>query len=194
MAIKTIGFLSFLFFTACVWAQEIPEREFFRRMDLGEELMNKGEYEAAQKEFIFILENKEVLPSNLAYLFGRNSYHLSLYKQSINWLNKYLQIKGTKGQYYDEAVLYLQYSEDKYLEIQRNLSRQMIDELNNQDYDCGGLEKMICPVCKGSGVVIKHGAFGDTYHTCIYSAGEAFLSCEEYNLFMRGLLEPKISY
>ena len=25
------------------------------------------------------------------------------------------------------------------------------------NYDCGGLEKMLCPVCHGSGVIIESG-------------------------------------
>ena len=65
----------------------------------------------------------EVIPTDLAYLFGRNSFHLASYKQSVNWLNKYLQLKGTKGQYYQEAIQYLQFSEDKYMELQRSLNK-----------------------------------------------------------------------
>ncbi len=174
-------------------AQEIPEGEFFRRMDLGEDLMNQGDYEAAQDEFLYILKNKEVLPTNLAYLFGRNSYHLNQFKQSINWLNKYLQIKGTKGQYHNDAVKYLHMAEEKYLAIQRSKNKSAISNLNANSYDCGGLDKMICPVCKGNGVIVTQGPFGNTYKTCPYSAGESFLSCDEYNDFMSGIMEPKLS-
>ena len=191
MKVKIV--LLILLATQAAIAQEITESEFLRRMDLGEDLMRKGNYEAAQQEFLFILNNKEVLPNNLAYLFGRNSYHLEQYKQSINWLNKYIQLKGTKGRYYDEAVKYLQFSEDRYLGIQRSRMTEAIAELPDPDYDCGGLQKMICPVCRGSGVVIKQGPFGETYKTCPYSAGEAYLSCKDYNDFMRGILEPKLT-
>jgi tetratricopeptide (TPR) repeat protein len=174
------------------WSQDIPEGEFFRRMDRGEQLMKEGNYEAANVEFMYILENKNTIPTDLAYLFGRNSYHLNNYKQSINWLNKYIQIKGTKGRYYDAAVKFLSYAEDQYREIQMAKTASLAAELVNEDYDCGGLEKMICPVCHGSGVIIKRNYFGDEYRTCPYSAGEAYLSCEDYNLFMQGLLEPKL--
>lgn len=176
-----------------VYSQEIPEGEFYRRMDLGEDFMKQGQYEEADVEFRFVLDNKKVLPSNLAYLFGRNSYHLNQHKQSINWLNKYIQLKGTKGQYYNEAVRYLHLAEEKYLEIQRQKQQATVQGLEPSSYDCGGLDKMICPVCKGDGVIITRGAFGNTYKTCPYSAGDSYLTCEEYNMFMSGILEPKLS-
>ncbi len=161
-------------------------------MDLGEDLMYQGKYDEADEEFRFVMDNKKVLPSNMAYLFGRNSYHLGNYKQGINWLNKYIQLKGTKGRYYQEAVKFLHLAEDQYLAVQRANAKPIVSDLEESSYDCGGLEKMICPVCRGDGVIITRGAFGATYKTCPYSAGEGYLTCEEYNLFMSGMLEPKI--
>lgn len=173
-------------------AQQITEADFLKQMDDGEDLMKQGQYEAADEKFIFIIENMKVLPSEMGYLFGRNSFHLKKYKQSINWLNKYIQIKGTKGRYYEPAVKYLQLSESAYIEIQREKNKEMSNELVGEDYDCDGLENMICPVCHGSGVIIKQTYFDNVYKTCPYSAGTGRLTCEEYNLFMRGILEPKI--
>lgn len=174
-------------------AQLISESEFLRRMDVGEDLMKKGNYEAANSEFLFILNNKDVLPANLAYFFGRNSYHMKQYKQSINWLNKYIQLKGTRGTYYAEAVQFLQRAEKEFLELNR-ISREPNTNitLTAEDYDCGGLEKMICPVCKGNGVIVRKGSFESnrSYQTCPYSNGESYLSCEDYNKFMRGELDP----
>ena len=174
-------------------AQEITEADFLKRMDDGEDLMKQGRHEEADEAFLFVIENMKVLPSEIAFLFGQNSYHLSKYKQSINWLNKYIQIKGTKGRYYEPAVKYLQLSESKYIEIQRVKNAEMSSELVGDDYDCDGLENMICPVCHGTGVVIKQTYFDKIYQTCPYSAGKGYLSCEDYNLFMRGILEPKLS-
>lgn len=172
--------------------QIVRESEILRRMDYGRDLMNAGEYEDAQVEFLFVLENKEKLPSDMAYYFGRNSYHLGKYKQSINWLNKYIQLKGTKGRFYETSIRYLQLAEDEYIKIRRGQVKRLEDDLESANYDCGGLEKMLCPVCHGSGVVISNGTFDQVYKTCPYSAGEGYLSCEEFNLFMRGELEPKL--
>jgi len=184
---------SILFFSVVIaHSQIVRESEILRRMDNGKDMMNAGRYDSAQVEFHFVLENMKKLPSEVAYYFGRNSFHLAKYKQSINWLNKYIQLKGTKGRFYESAIKYLQLSEDEYIRIRRGQVKRLEDELENSNYDCGGLEKMLCPVCHGSGVVISAGAFNEIYKTCPYSAGEGYLSCDEFNLFMRGELEPKL--
>lgn len=160
-------------------------------MDKGAELMAVGKYDSAQILFQSVLQNIPKLPSDMAYYFGRNSYHLGKHKQAINWLNKYIQLKGTKGRYYEASIQYLQFAEDEYLKIERSRVSQVSHDFESAEYDCGGLEKMLCPVCHGSGVVIQSGLFEETYQTCPYSLGEGFLTCEEFNLFMRGQLEPK---
>ena len=86
----------------------------------------------------------------------------------------------------------MQLAEDEYIQIRRGQVRRLEDDLESSNYDCGGLEKMLCPVCHGSGVVIQAGLFDEVYKTCPYSAGEGYLTCEEFNLFMRGELEPKV--
>ena len=189
---KSVILVILLTIASASFGQIIRESELLRRMDKGAELMAIGKYDSAQLLFQSVLQNMEKLPSQMAYLFGRNSYHLGKYKQSINWLNKYIQLKGTKGRYYEPAIQYLQFSEDEYLRIQRKAAKQVSVDLENAEYDCGGLEKMLCPVCHGSGVVIQAGLFDQVYKTCPYSLGEGYLSCAEYNQFMRGELEAKL--
>lgn len=181
-----------LFISAIIsHGQIVRESVLIGKMEKGAELMALGKYDSAQTLFQFVLQNMEKLPSEMAYLFGRNSYHVGKYKQSINWLNKYIQLKGTKGKYYEPAIQFLQYAEDEYIQIQRSYSEQFAKDIESAEYDCGGLEKMLCPVCHGSGVVVQAGLFDEVYRTCPYSLGEGYLSCEEYNLFMRGDLKPK---
>ena len=191
MSMKQSLFFCVVLISASSFGQIVRESELLRRMDKGAEFMATGKYDSAELLFQTVLQNMEKLPSEMAYLFGRNSYHLGKYKQSINWLNKYIQLKGTKGRYYEPAIQFLQYAEDEYLRIQRKAAKQVSIDLDNAEYDCGGLEKMLCPVCHGSGVVIQAGLFDQVYKTCPYSLGEGYLSCEEYNLFMRGELDTK---
>ena len=189
---KKLFFCLLFVFALASQAQVVRESELIGKMEKGAELMALGKYDSAQVLLQFVLQNMEKLPSEMAYFFGRNSFHLGKFKQSINWLNKYIQLKGTKGMYYEPAIQFLRYAEEEYLKIQRVQSEQFGKDLESAEYDCGGLEKMLCPVCHGSGVVVQTGLFDEIYKTCPYSLGEGYLSCEEYNLFMRGGLDPKI--
>ena len=99
-----------------------------------------------------MLDAVKVLPAEICYFFGANSYHLGKYKQSINWLNKYMELKGTSGQYFDECNSYLEKSRQEYL-TSNNLQKEETFEPDQQvDYtvmpevDCGPNGKGICPV------------------------------------------------
>lgn len=189
--------MKFIIFFLCfayaifVFAQTPGEGRLFQKMDAGVDLMKQGEFEKAEKEFLYVMRNLDAVPSDLVFYFGQNSYHLEKYKQSINWLNKYIQLKGTQGRFYEEATKYLQLAEDQYLKRSQEQAENVKKDFTSGEYDCGGLSKMICPVCKGEGVIIKDGPFEKIYQTCPYSNGQPFLSCEEYNLFMRGELKPQ---
>jgi len=171
---------------------QILKTELNRRMDVGREMMFSGSYDSADVQFTVVLKNMKPLPTEMAYFYGRNSYHLGNHKRAINWLNKYIQLKGARGIYYEKSVEYLQLAEDAYLENQKLNALEVSQDLASSEFDCGGLSKMLCPVCNGSGVIIVQGTFDSLYKTCPYSLGEGFLSCDDYNLFMKGLLEPKL--
>ncbi|WP_258103330.1 hypothetical protein [Marinoscillum sp. MHG1-6] len=183
-------FIGWLIIGLNALAQDSVDNQVLQEIDSTVALITKGDYIGADQALRAIMSKMEALPSDMAYYFGRNSYHLEKYKQSINWLNKYIQLKGTQGKFYQEANKYLQLAEDQFLQISRKEPIDLTTELSGEDYDCGGLKKMICPVCHGDGVIIKKGKFDNIYQTCPYSQGESYLSCEDYNLFMRGLLDP----
>jgi len=192
MAMSRTLLLLLLFGSGQLALGQIVKTDLNRRVDVGKEMMLGGSYDSADYQFAIVLQNLKPLPSEMAYLYGRNSYHLGKYKRAINWLNKYIQLKGARGIYYEESVLYLQLAEAAYIAERKSDALAASEELASSEFDCGGLEKMLCPVCSGSGVVIEPGKFEPLYKTCPYSAGEAFLTCEEYNLFMKGKLDPKI--
>lgn len=189
---RTILVSVFLLF-AVISQGQILTTEINRRMDVGFEMMMGGSYDSADVEFNYVLKKLSPLPSKMAYFYGRNSYHVGEYKRAINWLNKYVQLTGARGIHYEESVKYLGLAEEAYIG-ERNANVQAVsDELAGVEFDCGGLEKMMCPVCDGSGVIIEAGTFEPIYKTCPYSLGEGFLSCSDYNLFMKGQLKPKIT-
>lgn len=164
-----------------------------RELDSGVYFMNEGKYELADSKFKYVLANIKGVPSDLAYHFGKNSYMLGHYAQSVDWLNKYIQLKGMNGQYSSEAVSWLRKAEAGVLEARAKESAQKEAQLlsSNYEIDCGPTGKVICPVCRGDHVIIKRGAFGDQYQTCPYCNEHGILTCEEYNLLIRGSLKPK---
>ncbi|WP_147407358.1 tol-pal system YbgF family protein [Reichenbachiella sp. MSK19-1] len=169
-------------------AQGIIQRDGLANMDKGAEAMYDGNYQTADLLFREALNQLGKLPSEMAYYFGRNSYHLKKYKQAINWLTKYVQLKGTSGQYYDQAVLYLDRANNAY----RLIKEQQVQETENQlttdgYYDCPS-DYVMCPICHGSGVLIKPGNFGSVYQTCPYSGLTGKLTCEQYNQYLMGEL------
>jgi len=163
-----------------------------RELDSGVFFMDHGEYQLADQKFRLVLENIRSVPSDLAFYFGKNSYFLENPRQSIDWLNKYIALKGTNGQYYAEAVDYLKKAEASLLKVRSQESKKAEEILsNNYDIDCGS-GKVTCPVCKGDHVITRRNAFGGTeYKTCPYCNEHGMLTCDEYNQLLRGELKKK---
>ncbi|MFZ1806511.1 MAG: hypothetical protein WAU36_04790 [Cyclobacteriaceae bacterium] len=198
-----ILFIVLFQFAAVAQTQEQKIREFEQqrqasetlaynqRLDSAIQLSQSGEYLLADTQFRQLLRSSKSVPSDLVYYFGENSFHLDNFKQSVDWLNKYIQLKGTTGQYSAQAVERLKSAEEGLMKERLVESRQA-GQVLSQDYDidCGPSGKVTCPVCKGSTVIIKKGYVSDTYKTCPYCNKLGYLQCEDYNLLLKGQLEP----
>lgn len=166
--------------------------ETLRELDSGVYLMEHEQYARADEKFRYVLQHVKSVPSDLTFYFGKNSYFLEQYKQSIDWLNKYIQLKGTTGQFYEEATAWLRQAEMHYLREKEQAADRTQEILSkNYDIDCGPSGKVTCPVCQGNHVIIRKGPFGDTYKTCPYCNEHGLLTCAEYNKLLRGELQPK---
>lgn len=172
--------------------EQLKKTVLSRELDSGVYYMDIGNYKKADEKFQYVLANVKSVPSDLTFFFGKNSFHLQKYKQSIDWLNKYIQLKGTNGQYSQEAVQWLKKSEAEFVKEKSQVSASVGAILSvNYDIDCGPSGKVTCPVCKGDHVITKKGAFGPEYKTCKYCNEHGVLTCEEYNKLLRGELKPK---
>jgi hypothetical protein len=162
-----------------------------QQMDSGIYLLEQEQYAAADEKLKYALANMKSIPSDLTFFFGKNSYHIGKYKQSVDWLSKYIQLKGTNGQHSSEATEYLKKAEAALLLEHQNESTKASQVLS-RDYtiDCGPNAKIVCPVCNGSTVTIKRDAFGvEKYRTCPYCNKVGYLTCDEYNQLLRGQLK-----
>jgi hypothetical protein len=172
--------------------EQMKRTGLLRELDSGVFYMDQGMYQNADEKFKYVLANLKSVPSDLTFYFGKNSYHLAKYKQSIDWLNKYIQLKGTNGQYSEEAANIQRLAEVEYLKEKSKASAKVSDVLSiDYDIDCGPAGKVTCPVCKGEHVIVKRGAFGDEYKTCQYCNDHGILTCVEYNQLVRGELKPR---
>ena len=167
------------------------QRAMSMKLDSAVTLMNQGDYQAADETFLAILKLVKSVPSDITFFFGKNSYFLGKYKQSVDWLNKYIQLKGTSGQYSQETITLKQKAEVELLKEKEQETKQSLQVLaQDYDIDCGPAGIVTCPVCNGSTVIIKKGYISNTYKTCAYCNLKGVLSCEDYNKLLRGELKP----
>lgn len=205
MANKIILFLAVSFISGSLLAQDKELAEQFRLqaeqrkraatmqvLDSAVQYIDAGEYALADTKLLYVLNNLKSIPSDLTFYFGKNSFYLEKYKQSIDWLNKYIQLKGPSGQYYAETLAILKKSEEGLLKERAQQAAKAEQVLSTSyDIDCGPSGKVICPVCKGTTVIIRKGYINDEYKTCPYCDKHGNLTCDEYNSLIRGELLPK---
>ncbi|MCS6974240.1 MAG: hypothetical protein NZM13_07130 [Cyclobacteriaceae bacterium] len=166
--------------------------ELMRTLDSAVALMEDGKHEAAEARMLYVLNNIRSVPSDLTFYFGKNSFYLKKYKQSVDWLSKYLQLKGTSGQFYSEALDLLRKAENEVRNEQKKEVEKAKQILSTSyEIDCGPSGKVMCPICKGTTVLVKRGSFGNHYSTCPYCDKHGFLTCDEYNKLIRGELNPR---
>ncbi len=173
--------------------QSFDDSRYLLVMEEGISLMENGNYTEADRKFKLVLRSMEVLPSDISYHFGKNSYFLDQYKQSINWLNKYIELKGTRGRFFDDAVDYLKRAELAYkLESDKNAALVREELSRTNEFDCKGKTHFQCPLCQGEGVLIKPGKMNNIlYQTCPFCAGNGYLTCEQYKKYLKGELKSE---
>ena len=173
----------------------IPNISFSQKSEVKviEDLILEQKYFLADSILKEKILNNNRVSSELTFLFGKNSFFLEKYEQSINWLNKYLELKGESGIFSDESIKFLELSNSKNLiENSRNIENVYVELYSYNYIDCQNNRK-VCPICKGTSVMIIETDVSKIYKTCPFSDNKGFLTCDEYNLFLRGKLKPKNS-
>jgi|APTNR8051073442_1049403.scaffolds.fasta_scaffold00667_22 hypothetical protein len=171
--------------------QADKQRSIDRQIDSVALLIEQQNYTAADVKIVNILKTVRSVPSDLTFYLGKNSFYLAKYKQSVDWLNKYVQLKGTSGQFSEEAINLKAKAEIELLKEKQTEAKQATELLSKDfEIDCGPTGKVACPVCNGTTVIIKKTYLGNTYKTCAYCNHTGALSCEDYNKLLKGQLKP----
>ena len=189
---KKIFLIFFIFFfNNTIYSQNDKTIIINEIINYTEDYILKENYKAADsllKEFIL---NSDLVSSEITFLFGKNSFFIKKYKQSINWLNKYIEMKGVNGKNSEEAIKFLELSNTKnVIEKEKNIENVFAELFSYRYIECPN-NKKVCPICKGSSVMIRETEISKIYKTCPFSDNKGYLTCDEYNLFLRGELKPK---
>ena len=164
-----------------------------RNIDTAVNLMAVEKYAEADGFFMEALEKIDVLSADFCYHFGKNSLLLKKHRQSIDWLNKYLELKGSQGQYSKEVFVLLEKAEDGFRNDRSEASKASVETkfFYRNSVNCEKDSHVTCPVCKGDDVIITTDQLGEKrYKSCPYSSG-GFLTCQEFNLLIQGQLKAK---
>ena len=170
--------------------QARKQQEIKQLMDSAVNLLSAAKYLEAEKILNQVLKSVKSVSSELTYLVGENSFHLAKYRQSIDWLTKYIQLKGTTGEYSSQAALFLRRAEEALLSEVRQ-QRVEAGEILSKDFDidCGPTGKVICPVCNGKTVIVKRDYLSEKFTKCPHCDVHGFLTCEQYNQLLKGQLK-----
>lgn len=192
---KKVFIVSLLLFFGIISSQaQIRPEDPRLFIDSAVVLVDQEKYIEADSYFMRALDRIEVLPADFCFHFGKNSLFLKKYSQSIDWLNKYLELKGSQGQYSKETLILLEKAEEGFRE---NRGIATTADVNSKFFYRNTIKcdetsaPIICPVCRGDGVIVTIDPFGEKlYRQCPYSTN-GVLTCGEFNLLIQGNLKPK---
>lgn len=189
---KTAFFILF-FLTANVplFSQNNNRGSMSEYYQQAQEFMKNDDYEAANIAFRKILKLGTKLPAEMPYLFAETLYQIEQYQNSKSFLDKYFEIMGKAGTYYENAVeledklekklnrafscSYCDYSGYRLKTCEVcNGEKQLLEECHY----CAGVGKVGCEICAGEGVLVQLGPLGNkSYKTCHRCKGEGIHTC-----------------
>lgn len=153
--------------------------------------IEKGEYQKANELFRQIIDTNLPIPPEMPYFFAETLYQLKQYDNSANFLNKYLELNGFKGDNYErakalEAELEKPLNAIKACELCDRRGYQFqtcftCDGSKHLEQDCNYCKAkgiVGCSRCVGSGLITKKNVFNIVeYFECERCTGQGRLTC-----------------
>ena len=152
---------------------------------------DRGNYDVANVSFRKALATNKVLPTNLSYYFAETLYQIRQYQNSINFVDKYLELAGQGGDFYEEAIYLKGLIEQEFVAIRechrcnsfgyRLVPCQRCASTGIEQgacFECRGKGQTLCPKCTGKGVYITLDKFNQQlFETCSRCAGDGAIVC-----------------
>jgi len=110
-----------------------------RWMKSAQAAMERQEYETANSIFRDLIDSGLPLPEEMPYFFAETLFELGQYDNSANFLNKYLELSGFAGDYYQGAK-----------ELQKKLEAPLNAIKTCQLCDRRGYRYKVCFTCEGA--------------------------------------------
>jgi hypothetical protein len=162
-----------------------------RLMNMALGAMESGQYEKANNVFREIIDSKVPLPPEMPYYFSETLFHLGQYDNSANFLDKYLEINGFKGDNYEAAkaleaklqgplseIRACQLCDRKGYRYQTCSTCEGAKSLEQPCHTCKGKAIVGCSRCAGKGMVTKKNVFNIIeYYECERCSGNGRLTC-----------------
>ncbi|MEX2569187.1 MAG: molecular chaperone DnaJ [Cyclobacteriaceae bacterium] len=154
-------------------------------------VMEKGEYAQANSFFREIINSNVPIPPEMPYHFAVTLFHLKQYDNSANFIKKYLDLNGFKGEHFQKAKELESALEMPLMEIKAcNLCNPQgyryatCETCNGEKHTeqpcslCKGKGIIGCSRCVGDGLVTKINVFNITeYFECDRCLGKGRLTC-----------------
>lgn len=157
--------------------------------------MEREDYETANSIFRNLIDSGLPLPEEMPYYFAETLYELKQYDNSSNFLSKYFELNGFRGENYQGAK---ELEEKLKTPLAAIASCQLC---NRQGYrletceTCNGSKKLEqecsyckghgivgCSKCAGTGMITKRNIFNIVeYYECDRCAGKGRLTCPTCN-------------
>lgn len=174
------------------WAQVKPNLGTTSRL-LSQAIgaMEREDFSKANEYFRQIIQSNSPIPPEMPYLFAETLYHLGQFDNSQNFLNKYLDLNGFKGEHYEQAKELQAKLGPKMEEIKAchrcdNKGYRFMDcttcngttHLEQDCRICRGNGIVGCSRCAGKGLVTKKNVFNIVeYYDCERCDGKGRLTC-----------------
>ena len=157
----------------------------------AKEHMSNEEYEQANSLFRRALATKKTLPTEMSYLFAETLFVINQFQNSKNFVDKYIELAGQGGDYYEEAIKLQELLNGRFDQIRTcnlcNLSGyryvtcdncQGIGKTTEACYQCKGHGLTTCHKCIGKGVLITLNSLGQRkYESCDLCDSKGYLEC-----------------
>lgn len=153
--------------------------------------IERNDYETANGIFRNLIDSGLPLPEEMPYYFAETLYNLGQYDNSANFLNKYLELSGFKGDHYQGAKELQKKLETPLQNIQvcqlcdRKGYRYKVcftcdgkKEISQECSYCKAKGVVGCSRCAGTGMITKKNIFNIVeYFECDRCNGQGRLEC-----------------